>query len=166
MLMFFHIVCRSAAALVLLMATAATAQSARPVPVRVAPDTYMVQGVAALGSSANRNFISNAAFVVTRDSVVVIDALGSPVLAKELLEEIARITPKPVSHVVVTHYHPDHVYGLQGFKEAGATIPAVVLGATASVGYLSLREQFMTEPVPALVMLGFLLERQRQKYRH
>ncbi len=124
MLMFFHIVCRSAAALVLLMATAATAQSARPVPVRVAPDTYMVQGVAALGSSANRNFISNAAFVVTRDSVVVIDALGSPVLAKELLEEIARITPKPVSHVVVTHYHADHVYGLQVFKEAGATILA------------------------------------------
>lgn len=124
MLMFFHIVCRSAAALVLLMATAATAQSARPVPVRVAPDTYMVQGVAALGSSANRNFISNAAFVVTRDSVVVIDALGSPVLAKELLEEIARITPKPVSHVVVTHYHADHVYGLQVFKDAGATILA------------------------------------------
>jgi glyoxylase-like metal-dependent hydrolase (beta-lactamase superfamily II) len=124
MLMFFRIVCRSAAALVLLMATAATAQSARPVPVRVAPDTYMVQGVAALGSSANRNFISNAAFVVTRDSVVVIDALGSPVLAKELLEEIARITPKPVSHVVVTHYHADHVYGLQVFKDAGATILA------------------------------------------
>ncbi len=124
MLMFFHIVGRCAAALVLLFATAASAQTARPVPVRVAPDTYMVQGVAALGSSANRNFISNAAFVVTRDSVVVIDALGSPVLAKELLEEIARITPKPVSHVVVTHYHADHVYGLQVFKDAGATILA------------------------------------------
>ena len=41
-----------------------------------------------------------------------------------LLEEIARITPKPVSHVVVTHYHADHVYGLQVFKDAGATILA------------------------------------------
>ncbi len=51
-------------------------------------------------------------------------------------------------------------------RQRKTTIPAVVLGATASVGYLSLREQFMTEPVPALVMLGFLLERQLQKYRH
>ncbi len=91
---------------------------------RVAPDVYLVQGLSALGSSANRNFISNASFVVTADSVVVIDALGSPALARELLAEIARITPKPVSHVIVTHYHADHIYGLQVFKEAGARIVA------------------------------------------
>ena len=59
----------------------------------VAPDTWMVQGLSALGSPANRNFISNAAFVVTRDGVVVVDALGSPALAQELLAEIRRITP-------------------------------------------------------------------------
>ena len=38
---------------------------------------FFVQGVSALGSAANRNFISNAGFVITHDSVVVIDALGS-----------------------------------------------------------------------------------------
>ena len=91
---------------------------------KVAPDTYMVQGVSALGSSANRNFISNAAFVVTPEGVLVVDALGSPALARELLAEIRRITPAPVRYVVVTHYHADHIYGLQAFKEAGATIIA------------------------------------------
>ena len=94
-------------------------------PVRaqaVAPGVWFVQGEAALGSAANRNFISNAGFVVTRDAVVVIDALGSPALAQELLAEIRRITPLPVRHVIVTHYHADHIYGLQVFKDAGAQI--------------------------------------------
>jgi glyoxylase-like metal-dependent hydrolase (beta-lactamase superfamily II) len=91
---------------------------------QVAPEVWMVQGEAALGSSANRNFISNAGFVVTREGVVVVDALGSPTLAEELLAAIARVTPLPVRHVVVTHYHADHIYGLQVFKARGAQIHA------------------------------------------
>ena len=91
---------------------------------QVTAHVWMVQGVAALGSSRNRNFISNAGFVVTPAGVVVIDALGSPVLASELLQEIHKITPLPVTHVIVTHYHADHIYGLQTLKAAGATIIA------------------------------------------
>ena len=113
------------AGLMLLFGTAAAAaQDLRLQAVQVAPDSYMVQGLSALGSSGNRNFISNAAFVVTGDGVLVVDALGSPVLARELLAEIRRITPAPVRYVVVTHYHADHIYGLQAFKDAGATIIA------------------------------------------
>jgi len=91
---------------------------------QVADRAWLVQGVAALGSPANRNFISNAGFIVTDDGVVVVDALGSPALAEELLSEIRRVTPQPVRHVIVTHYHADHIYGLQTFKAAGATILA------------------------------------------
>jgi glyoxylase-like metal-dependent hydrolase (beta-lactamase superfamily II) len=98
----------------------ATALQATQVTDRV----WFVQGAAALGSPANRNFISNAGFIVTDDGVVVIDALGSPVLAEELLAEIRRVTSQPVRHVIVTHYHADHIYGLQTFKAAGATILA------------------------------------------
>ncbi|MDE2081911.1 MAG: MBL fold metallo-hydrolase [Burkholderiales bacterium] len=94
----------------------------------VTDHAWYVQGAAALGSAANRNFISNAGFVVTDDGVVVIDALGSPALAQALLDEIHRITPQPVRYVIVTHYHADHIYGLQTFKAAGATIIAQTLG--------------------------------------
>ncbi|HYN61427.1 MAG TPA: MBL fold metallo-hydrolase, partial [Rubrivivax sp.] len=59
----------------------AAAQTPVPRVVQVAADAYMVQGLSALGSSANRNFISNAAFVVTPEGVLVVDALGSPALA-------------------------------------------------------------------------------------
>ena len=88
--------------------------------VEAAPGVWFVEGDAALGSSANRNFISNAGFVVTPDGVVVIDALGSPALATELLAEIRKVTPLPIRHVVLTHYHADHLYGLQVLKAAGA----------------------------------------------
>ncbi|MBX3634273.1 MAG: MBL fold metallo-hydrolase [Rubrivivax sp.] len=101
------------------------AAAAQPVqPEQVAPGVWMVQGVSALGSPTNRNFISNAAFVVTGDGVVVVDALGSPALAQELVAAIRRITPAPIRHVVVTHYHADHIYGLQVFKDLGAEIVA------------------------------------------
>ena len=93
-------------------------------PQKMAEGVWFVQGEAALGSAANRNFISNAGFVITDDGVVVIDALGSPTLGKELIESIRRLTTQPIRYVIVTHYHADHVYGLQTFKAAGATILA------------------------------------------
>ncbi len=102
----------------------AAAQDGKPRAQSVAPDVWYVQGEAALGSSANRNFISNAGFVVTDDGVVVIDALGSPALAEELIDQIRRITSQPIRYVIVTHYHADHIYGLQAFKAAGATVIA------------------------------------------
>ena len=91
---------------------------------RVSPSTWYVEGLSALGTSANQNFISNAAFVVTPAGVVVIDALGSPALATRLIDEIRKVTAQPVTHVIVTHYHADHIYGLQTFKAMGARIVA------------------------------------------
>lgn len=108
----------------------ATGQSNQPVdtillkPIQVAPHTYFVQGFPEMGSSSNQNFISNAGFVVTPKGVVVVDALGSPILAKKLIAEIARITPQKIVAIIISHYHADHVYGLQEFKKIGATIYA------------------------------------------
>ena len=91
---------------------------------RVSHSSWYVEGLGALGSSANQNYISNAAFVVTPKGVVVVDALGSPTLADRLIAEIRKVTPLPVTHVIVTHYHADHIYGLQSFKANGARIIA------------------------------------------
>ena len=105
-------------------AEAAEGPAPEMTPRQVAPNCWYVEGLSALGSPANQNFISNAGFVVTSAGVVVIDALGSPALAERLLAEIAKITPQKVTHVILTHYHADHVYGLQTFEQAGARIRA------------------------------------------
>jgi glyoxylase-like metal-dependent hydrolase (beta-lactamase superfamily II) len=127
----------AAAGLLWLMAgasAAAPAAHAQAVRARqVAPDVWFVQGAAALGSKDNRNFISNAGFVTTGAGVVVIDALGSPAVAQALVREIRRITREPIRHVIVTHYHADHIYGLQVFKQLGAQI----IAHESSAAYLS-----------------------------
>jgi glyoxylase-like metal-dependent hydrolase (beta-lactamase superfamily II) len=103
---------------------AAPSQAPDMQPLAVAPGIHYVQGLSALGSPANQNFISNAGFVETPHGVVVIDALGSPPLARRLVARIREITPKPITHVLLTHYHADHIYGLQVFKDMGAKIIA------------------------------------------
>ena len=112
------------------VSTVATAQPASIQAVQLAQGVWFVQGNSALGSTGNRNFISNAGFFVTDDGVVVVDALGSPALAQELLREIHRVTPQALRYVVVTHYHADHIYGLQTLAQAGAKV----------IGHASARE--------------------------
>lgn len=95
-------------------------------PQRVAPDIYLIQGKAGVASQENRGFNSNAGFVVTRDGVVVIDALGTAPLGEAMVTAIRKVTDKPIRKVIVTHYHADHFYGLQAFKKAGAEVWAHV----------------------------------------
>jgi glyoxylase-like metal-dependent hydrolase (beta-lactamase superfamily II) len=111
-------------ALVVALTFAAATQAQTVTPKQVSPSAWYAQGEAAVGSAGNRNFISNAGIVVTPAGVVVIDALGAPQLARELIAEIHKLTGKKVTHVIVTHYHADHIYGLQEFKREGATIIA------------------------------------------
>jgi len=114
----------SAALLFISVATVDASDDLILKPIQVAPNTYFVKGLAEMGSSKNQNFISNAGFVITPNGVVVVDALGSPALAKKLIAEIKKLTPQKIVAVIVTHYHADHVYGLQEFKKLGAKIYA------------------------------------------
>ena len=92
-------------------------------PKQVAKHTWYVQGKAGIATD-NAGFISNAGFVITDAGVVVFDGLGTPSLAHKLLTEIRKLTDKPIVKVIVSHYHADHIYGLQVFKEQGAEIIA------------------------------------------
>jgi len=65
----------------------------------------------------------NTGFVVGKDGVIVFDAKMTPDAAKDMLAAIAKITPKPVTTVVLSHSDADHVNGLAAFP-AGLTIIA------------------------------------------
>ena len=93
--------------------------------VKVTDDLYYVEGLPGMATEFE-GFVSNAGFVVTGQGVVVFDALGSPSLAWKLRQRIKEVTDEPVVKVVVSHYHADHVYGLQVFKDEGASIIAPV----------------------------------------
>jgi glyoxylase-like metal-dependent hydrolase (beta-lactamase superfamily II) len=90
---------------------------------RVSEHVYYVQGAAGIATD-NEGFISNAAAVVTDEGVVIVDALGSPSLAEKFLGLLREITDKPVTKLILTHYHADHIYGAQVFKDQGAEVIA------------------------------------------
>jgi glyoxylase-like metal-dependent hydrolase (beta-lactamase superfamily II) len=90
---------------------------------QVSEHVWFVQGNADVATN-NQGFISNAGVVVTGAGVVIFDALGTPALAQLLLEKIRAITDQPVVRVIVSHYHADHIYGLQVFSDLDAEILA------------------------------------------
>lgn len=105
----------AAAALMAVLAasSAATQQPSQALSVQqLTPTVYWVSGSG-----------GNSGIVIGTTGVVVIDAKTSPASGKALLDEIAKLTPKPVTHVILTHSDGDHVNGLASFP-AGVTVIA------------------------------------------
>jgi len=90
---------------------------------QISEHVYYVEGIPGIATD-NEGFISNAGFVVTSEGVVIFDALGTPSLAAKLVKKIRETTDQPIKRVIVSHYHADHIYGLQVFEELGAKIYA------------------------------------------
>lgn len=80
-------------------------------------DVYYAIGHSGVPDQENQGHTSNAGFVVTSEGVVVFDALGTPSLGWALLQKIRSVTDQPIRFVVVSHYHADHIYGLQAFRD-------------------------------------------------
>jgi cyclase len=57
----------------------------------------------------------NSTIIIGKTSVIVVDAKQTEAGAKDLLAEIAKITPKPVATAIITHSDGDHVNGLVAF---------------------------------------------------
>ena len=64
----------------------------------------------------------NSAVYIGRDHVTVVGATWSPETARLLATEIGKITPKPITEVIDTNYHPDRAGGNATFKSIGAKI--------------------------------------------
>src|SRR6266496_5508593 len=65
----------------------------------------------------------NSTIIIGKTSVIVVDAKQTDAGAKDLLAQIAKITPKPVTTAIITHSDGDHVNGLVAFP-AGVKIIA------------------------------------------
>jgi glyoxylase-like metal-dependent hydrolase (beta-lactamase superfamily II) len=92
-----------------------------PLPLRrLAQGVYAVLGDTGRGSEGR----PNAGFIVTRDGVIVIDALASPRDGKRLVGAIRSVTDQPIKWLILTHHHPDHHFGAIVFRRLGAKVIA------------------------------------------
>lgn len=90
---------------------------------RISEHVYFIQGENGIATD-NQGFISNAVVIIANEGITIIDALGSPSLAEQMLSKIRKISNLPIKRIIATHYHADHIYGLQVFEERGIKIMA------------------------------------------
>src|SRR5437868_10478689 len=71
-----------------------------------------------------RNGNHQAIFVVTKDGVIATDpvAYGRPQGGQQYVDEIKKVTDKPIKFLIYSHHHYDHIAGGKAFKDAGARI--------------------------------------------
>ena len=120
----------------LMAALAAPAQAQAPAQSPAAPaaapaqpqrppfETRKVDG--ADGVYIFRNGNHQAMFVVTSDGVIATDpiAYGRPTGGQTYVDEIKKVTDKPIKYLIYSHHHYDHIAGGKAFKDAGATVIA------------------------------------------
>jgi quinoprotein relay system zinc metallohydrolase 2 len=132
----------------LLLATFAALRPARvlsaPVPVlpftmtEVAPGIHVRQGVHEDATVANQDGIANIGFIVGSAAVAVMDPGGSRADGERLRASIRKQTDLPIRYVVMTHLHPDHVFGAGAF----AADKPVFVGHARMEGMLVQRGEF------------------------
>lgn len=68
----------------------------------------------------------NTGVIIGDESVMIVEAQATPRLARKVIEKVREVTDKPISHLVMTHYHAVRVLGASAY---GA--PTVIMGEKA-----------------------------------
>lgn len=68
----------------------------------------------------------NSGVIIGDNSVMIVEAQATPRLAHKVIEKVRSVTDKPISHVVLTHYHAVRVLGASAFNA-----PQVIMGENA-----------------------------------
>ena len=57
----------------------------------------------------------NSGVIIGDDSVMIVEAQATPRLANMVIEKVREITDKPITHLVLTHYHAVRVLGASAY---------------------------------------------------
>ncbi len=58
----------------------------------------------------------NSGVIIGDDSVMIVEAQATPRLARKVIDCVRGVTDKPITHVVMTHYHAVRVLGASAFE--------------------------------------------------
>jgi len=83
----------------------------------VGPGIFMRKGLIADATPENADAIANIGFIIGKNGVLVTESGGSLADGAWLRGEIVKRTQKPITHVVLTHVHPDHAFGAGAFLQ-------------------------------------------------
>jgi cyclase len=98
-----------------------------PAPASLFDLKRVAEGIYAAIAKPTAMLNCNAAVVVNRDHVLVVDTHSKPSAARALIRQIrAEVTELPVRYVVDSHLHGDHAMGNEAYPEAfGANVEVI-----------------------------------------
>jgi glyoxylase-like metal-dependent hydrolase (beta-lactamase superfamily II) len=107
-----------------LLAAAFAAQAPAQQPQQPPFATTKVEGTD--GVYVFRNGGAQSMFIVTNDGVIATDPIGyqRPEGVTDYVNEIKKVTDKPIRYLIYSHHHFDHISGGKPFKDAGARVVA------------------------------------------
>lgn len=108
----------------------------------VASGIHVRQGVYEDATAANDDAIANIGFIIGDDAVAVIDPGGSRDDGLRLRASIRGVTRLPIRYVILSHMHPDHVFGCVAFA---ADNPVFVAHANMLPALVSRGEYYRRE---------------------
>jgi len=100
--------------------------------------------------------MGNTTFIITDEGVVVFDGGGVPVMAEQIIAKVRSLTELPVTHVVVSHWHGDHNFGIFRFAEEYPGVEIIAHEFTRDVfntprmNYLDRQRNFKKEISPQI----------------
>jgi len=96
---------------------AAHAETPALLVTEIAPGIFVHNGVHEEASAANDDAIANIGFIIGAAAVAVVDPGGSFEEGSALRAAIRARTDRPIRYVILTHVHPDHIFGAAAFRE-------------------------------------------------
>nr|CAA6830277.1 MAG: Unknown protein [uncultured Thiotrichaceae bacterium] len=86
-------------------------------PQKLTDHVWMIEGPKGFPTPENEGFMNNPGYIVTDDSVVVIDPGSSTAIGRAVVAHIQKQTDKPITHVFTTHVHGDHWLANEAIQE-------------------------------------------------
>jgi quinoprotein relay system zinc metallohydrolase 2 len=83
----------------------------------ITPGIHVRRGAYEIASAQNQDAIANVGFIVGRESVAVVDGGGSINDGERLRRRIRDVTKLPIRFVLMSHVHPDHIFGAGAFLQ-------------------------------------------------
>ena len=66
----------------------------------------------------NGGYVNNNLVIIGSKGVILVDAGSHRAVGEHIGKAIAQLTSKPITHILITHHHPDHHLGLIAFPDA------------------------------------------------
>ncbi|MEL6563452.1 MAG: MBL fold metallo-hydrolase [Pseudomonadota bacterium] len=88
----------------------------------------------------------NSGVIIGDDSVMIVEAQATPRLAHKVIEKVRAVTDKPITHLVLTHYHAVRVLGASAYGAPQIIMSEKARGMVAERGQEDWDSEFQRFP--------------------